>query len=127
MSAVLGALVLAITTEFSVLLAERYRAERGNGHRPREALRRTYRSTGAAVIVSATTVIAGFGVLVLSDIRMLREFGVVTVVDLAVSLAGVLIVLPAVLALAEPGALRERLARPRRGRRAPASGEAPAG
>jgi len=127
MSAVLGALVLAISTEFSVLLSERYRAERGAGRRPREALRRTYRSTGAAVVVSATTVIAGFGVLVLSDIRMLREFGVVTVVDLAVSLAGVLIVLPAVLALAEPGALRERLRGRRRGTGAPASGEAPAG
>jgi uncharacterized protein len=38
---------------------------------------------------------------VLSDIRMLRDFGLVTVVDLAVSLLGVLVVLPAVLMLAE--------------------------
>ena len=40
------------------------------------------------------TAIAGFAVLVLSDIRMLRDFGLVTVVDLAVSLLGVLVVLP---------------------------------
>jgi hypothetical protein len=34
---------------------------------------------------------------------MLRDFGLVTVVDLAVALLGVLIVLPAVLVLAERG------------------------
>jgi predicted RND superfamily exporter protein len=32
-----------------------------------------------------------------SDIRMLRDFGIVTVVDLTVSLLGVLLVLPAAL------------------------------
>jgi hydrophobe/amphiphile efflux-3 (HAE3) family protein len=101
MSVTLGALVIAISTEFSVLLSERYRAERALGHDPRAALQRTYRSTGAAVLASGATAIAGFAVLVVSDIRMLRDFGFVTVVDLTVSLLGVLLVLPAVLMLAE--------------------------
>ncbi|HEX8156240.1 MAG TPA: MMPL family transporter, partial [Solirubrobacteraceae bacterium] len=101
MSVTLGALVIAISTEFSVLLCERYRQERRLGHDPHEALARTYRSTGAAVMASGTTAIAGFAVLVVSDIRMLRDFGFVTVVDLTVSLLGVLVVLPAVLLLAE--------------------------
>jgi predicted RND superfamily exporter protein len=113
MSVVLGALVIAISTEFSVLLAERYRAERGAGHAPADALQRTYRSTGAAVLASGTTAIAGFAVLVASDIKMLRDFGFVTVVDLTVALLGVMVVLPAVLVLAEQGRLRVRLARPR--------------
>jgi predicted RND superfamily exporter protein len=52
--------------------------------------------------------VLGFAVLVLSEIRMLRDFGLVTVIDLGVALVGVLIVLPAVLMLAEPGALRRR-------------------
>jgi predicted RND superfamily exporter protein len=101
MSVTLGALVIAISTEFSVLLSERYRAERALGHDPHTALERTYRSTGAAVLASGATAVAGFAVLVVSDIRMLRDFGFVTVVDLTVSLLGVLIVLPAVLLLAE--------------------------
>jgi hypothetical protein len=46
-------------------------------------------------------------VLALSDIRMLRDFGLVTVVDLTVSLLGVLVVLPAVLLLAERTGARE--------------------
>jgi predicted RND superfamily exporter protein len=40
-------------------------------------------------------------VVIVSDIRMLREFGLVTVIDLAVALIGVMLVLPAVLAYAE--------------------------
>ena len=105
MSATLGALVIAISTEFSVLLSERFRQERLGGYGVDEALRRTYASTGRAVLVSSVTAIAGFAVLALSDIAMVRNFGVVTVIDLAVALGGVLLVLPAVLVLAESGEL----------------------
>jgi uncharacterized protein len=101
LSATLGALVLAISTEFAVLLSARFAAERQAGAPPEEALRQTYRSTGAAVLASGATAIAGFAVLALSDVQMLRDFGLVTVVDLTVSLLGVLAVLPAVLVLAE--------------------------
>ena len=65
------------------------------GHDTIEALRRSYRRTGAAVAASGVTAIAGFGVLALSDIRMLRDFGLVTLIDLSVSLLGVLVALPA--------------------------------
>jgi len=97
----LGVLVLAISTEFGVLLSSRYAQERAKGHDPRRALERTYRSTGAAVLASGATALAGFGVLILSSITMLRDFGFVTLVDLSVSLAGVLLVLPAVLSISE--------------------------
>jgi hydrophobe/amphiphile efflux-3 (HAE3) family protein len=123
MSVTLGALVIAISTEFSVLLSERYRQERTLGHPPHAALQRTYRSTGAAVLASGATAIAGFAVLVVSDIRMLRDFGFVTVVDLTVSLLGVLLVLPAVLLLAERRA-NARPAAPPPPRAEPASSEA---
>jgi hypothetical protein len=101
MSATLGALVIAISTEFSVLLAERFRQERSAGRDLTEALTQTYRSTGTAVLASGVTAIAGFGVLVFSGITMLRDFGFVTLIDLTVSLAGVLVVLPAVLVVSE--------------------------
>jgi hydrophobe/amphiphile efflux-3 (HAE3) family protein len=113
MSAALGVLVIAIATEFSVILAARYHEERGGGLSVGEALRRSYARTGAAVAASGTTAIAGFAALVASDIRMLRDFGLVTVVDLGVALVGVLLVLPAALVWAErgfelPGALPRR-------------------
>jgi predicted RND superfamily exporter protein len=101
MSVTLGALVIAISTEFSVLLSERHRQERLAGYDTIEALRRSYRRTGTAVVASGVTAIAGFGVLTLSDIAMLRDFGVVTLIDLSVSLVGVLVALPAALVIAE--------------------------
>ena len=113
LSAALSALVIAISTEFAVLLAARYRVER-EAHDVSEALSRTYRSTGTAVLASGVTAIAGFAVLIASDVAMLRDFGLVTVVDLSVSLAGVLAVLPAVLVLAERRPARTALRRRRR-------------
>jgi uncharacterized protein len=101
MSVTLGALVIAISTEFSVLLSERFRQERLAGQDTIGALRRSYQRTGAAVAASGVTAIAGFGVLALSDIRMLRDFGIVTLIDLSVSLVGVLVALPAALVIAE--------------------------
>jgi predicted RND superfamily exporter protein len=109
MSAAMGTLVIAISTEFSVLLSERFRQERRAGYGPSDALARTYRSTGAAVLASGLTAIAGFAVLIVSSITMLRDFGLVTLVDLSVSLGGVMLVLPAVLKLSEDGALAGRL------------------
>jgi uncharacterized protein len=101
MSVTLGALVIAISTEFSVLLSARYRQERDGGAGPARAIELAYASTGAAVLASGATAVAGFAALIFSDIRMLRDFGIVTVVDLTVSLLGVMIVLPAALMWAE--------------------------
>ena len=123
MSAALGALTIAIATEFSVILAARFRQERRAGRELGEALRGAYARTGAAVLASGVTAIAGFAVLVASDVRMLRDFGLVTVIDLAVALLGVMLVLPAALVWAErrgEGALLDRrrpaVPRDRRGR-----------
>jgi predicted RND superfamily exporter protein len=101
MSATLGALVIAISTEFSILLSARYRQERAKSEDTVQALERAYSSTGAAVLASGATAIAGFAAVVASDIQMLHDFGAVTVIDLTVSLLGVLIVLPAAIVWAE--------------------------
>ena len=101
LSTVLAVLVTAIATEFSVILAGRYFQERGDGSSMADSLRSTYGRTGMAIAASGITAIAGFAALATSDIGMLRNFGLVAVVDLTVALLGVAIVLPAVLAWLE--------------------------
>jgi uncharacterized protein len=101
MSAALGALTIAIATEFGVILSGRFEQERSIGLDVATALRRAYARTGAAVLASGLTAIAGFAVLIASDIRMLRDFGAVTVIDLAAALLGVIVILPATLTLIE--------------------------
>jgi uncharacterized protein len=115
MSATLGALVIAIATEFSVILSARYERERQAGLSLGEALRRAYLRTGPAVLASGVTAIAGFAVLAIAGLPLLddlglisvapvlRDFGLVTVADLVVALAGVMLVLPAAVVWAEEG------------------------
>jgi hydrophobe/amphiphile efflux-3 (HAE3) family protein len=136
MSATLGALVIAIATEFSVILSARYESERSQGQSVGEALRRTYERTGAAVLASGLTAIAGFAVLAIAGLPLLdnlglisvapvlSDFGLVTVADLAVALLGVMLVLPAALVWAEEGFPRPAWSRPehRGGPREPAAG-----
>jgi hydrophobe/amphiphile efflux-3 (HAE3) family protein len=111
MSAALGALTIAIATEFAVILSGRFEQERSIGAGVAAALRRAYERTGAAVLASGLTAIAGFAVLIASDIRMLRDFGAVTVIDLAAALLGVVVILPATLVMVERRGLgRERAA-----------------
>jgi predicted RND superfamily exporter protein len=123
MSATLGALVVAITTEFSVILSARYRRERDSGLEPTEALLRSFERTGPAVLASGVTAIAGFAALIASDFPMLRDFGLATVINLIVALAGVMIVLPAALLWSEQ---RNPLKLPRRrAAKPPGPAEAP--
>jgi predicted RND superfamily exporter protein len=101
MSAALGALTIAIATEFSVILVGRFEEERGAGLDAEQSLSRAYARTGAAVLASGLTAVAGFAVLIASEVQMLRDFGLVTVIDLAAALLGVLVVLPASIVLLE--------------------------
>lgn len=111
MSATLGALVIAVSTEFSIILASRFWEEREAGATVGEALRSTYSRAGFATLSSGATVIAGFAVLAVagplgsiglpSVAPILSSFGLVTVVDLLVALAAVLLVIPASLAFFE--------------------------
>lgn len=97
LSTILAVLVTAIATEFSVIISGRYFQERQSGNSLTEALRITYGRTGLAVATSGITAIAGFAALATSDVAMLRDFGLIAVVDLSVALAGVALVLPAML------------------------------
>ncbi|MBF6621270.1 MAG: MMPL family transporter [Patulibacter sp.] len=100
LSVVLGALIVAIGTEFAVLLTERYHQERDAGYSDVDAIARAAASTGSAVGASAATTIAGFAVLAVSDIPLLRQFGLITVLELVVAVLAVMIVLPAVAGVA---------------------------
>ncbi|MGX6449855.1 MMPL family transporter, partial [Patulibacter sp. S7RM1-6] len=100
LSVVLGTLIVAIGTEFGVLLLERYGQERAAGHADAVALARTAASTGRAVGASAATTVAGFAVLAVSDFPLLRQFGLITVLDLLVAVLAVVLVLPAAAGLA---------------------------
>ncbi|MBN1189487.1 MAG: RND family transporter [Dehalococcoidales bacterium] len=95
LTATLGTLIMGIGVEFTVLLMMRYYEERGKGEGPVEAMTTAMNRIGRAIIASGLTVIGGFGALLIAkDFSILRDFGIVTVVDVFFALVSALFVLP---------------------------------
>jgi len=95
LTATLGTLIMGIGVEFTILLMMRYYEERGKGEGPVEAMTTAMTKIGRAIIASGLTVIGGFGALLIArDFLILRDFGIVTVVDVFFALISTLFVLP---------------------------------
>ncbi|HEX5097062.1 MAG TPA: MMPL family transporter, partial [Acidimicrobiia bacterium] len=101
MTAVGGPLVVAACTEFTSLILLRFVEERGRGLEPREAVDVAAARTGRAFIVSALTAIAGVAVLSFSSLPLLRDFGRIVAMNVAVALLSALVVLPPLLVWAD--------------------------
>lgn len=97
----LGALIIGIGAEFTILLMQRYTEERGNGQLPLDAMTVAMRRIGRAILTSGLMVMAGFSALIASDFPALRTFGIVVGVDMAGVLIATLIVLPPVVVAVE--------------------------
>jgi predicted RND superfamily exporter protein len=96
LTAVMGALIIGIGTEFTVLLLERYYEEKAKGEPPREAMLTAVSKIGRAIGASGLTVTAGFATLIFSNFPVLRDFGWVTVVTVLFALVSALVVVPPV-------------------------------
>ena len=100
-TAVGGPLVVAACTEFTSLILLRYLEERRRGLLPREAVDVTASRTGRAFIVSGLTAVSGIAVIATSQLPLLRDFGIVVGMNVAVALLSALIVLPPLLVWAD--------------------------
>ena len=101
MTAVGGPLVVAACTEFTSLILLRFVEERRRGLPPKEAVDVTASRTGRAFIVSALTAISGVAVIATSSLPLLRDFGLVVGMNVAVALLSALVVLPPMLVWAD--------------------------
>jgi predicted RND superfamily exporter protein len=87
--------------EFGLLLEARYREERAAGRSPERAARLAAERLGAPVSVAAGTVALGFGVLALSQLTVLRQFGALAALELVLCVAASIVLVPALSAAAE--------------------------
>lgn len=99
LTAVLGALVLGIGTEFTILLMERYLEEKANGMNTEAAIIMAMTKVGRAISASGLTVVGGFSALLFTNFEVVKLFGVTTVMDTLLCLLSTLIVLPAIIVL----------------------------
>jgi hypothetical protein len=105
LTVVLGALVIALATEFGVVLLRRFDEEMARGVHPDEAAAAALAATGRAIRVSALTLGAGFAVLAVSallpgGLPLLGAFGFTVLIDLGLAVAAVFgIMLPVAVAI----------------------------
>ena len=95
LTATLGALTIGIGVEFTILLMMRYYEQREKGEDPLQAMTTSMARIGRAIVASGFTVIGGFGALLIAtDFPILRDFGIVTMLNVFFALVTTLVVLP---------------------------------
>ena len=97
LTSILGVIVIGICTEFMVLLLGRYNEEKTYGLVPEEAMVTTISKIGRAITTTAMTTLGGFGVLIVSNFVIIREFGIATLLGLLLCLVVTITVMPGII------------------------------
>jgi predicted RND superfamily exporter protein len=92
LTATVSSIAIGIGVPYGIHVTNRFLEERANGRDTAATITETLRHTGAALVGSAVTTASGFGVLVLSDLTPLRQFGGVTSVTIIYALVVALLV-----------------------------------
>ena len=99
LTATLGALIIGIGTEFTILVMGRYYEEKEKTESNDIAIEETIKKMGTPIIASALTTIGGFSALVISDFEILSNFGIMTLVNISLALLASIVILPAILSI----------------------------
>ena len=100
-TAVITSLAIGLGVDYSIHVGERFVAERERRESLEAALSATVAGTGGALLGSAATTAAGFGVLALALAPPLQRFGLVTGLSIVFAFVACLTVLPSLLILRE--------------------------
>jgi len=98
---VITSLAIGLGVDYSIHMGERFVAERDARESLDETLVATITGTGGALLGSAATTAAGFGVLALALAPPLQRFGLVTGLSIVFAFFACLTVLPCLLVLRE--------------------------
>ena len=90
-------LVIAICGEFASLIMFRHLEERSRGLSPRAATDVAAARTGRAFFASSLTTVGGFAVLLFSPLPLLRDFGAIVAITIAIALLSAMTVMPPLL------------------------------
>ncbi|MDI9615807.1 MAG: RND family transporter [Methanothrix sp.] len=109
LTATLGALILGVGSEYSILMMERFYEELDRFNDIDQAISRASSSIGSALVASGLTTVFGFGALITSPFVITNNFGTVTVLAVIFALITTFTVFPVLLVQLERG--RERIQR----------------
>lgn len=99
MTAMVSSLAVGIGVPFGIHVVNRFVEDRENQRDTLLAMQHTLAHTGGALVGSAITTVAGFGVLMFSSVPPMQQFGVVIALTIALALLTSITLLPAMLTL----------------------------
>ena len=99
MTVMVTALTIGLGIDYSIHVWRRYEAMKIREGDLWSGMKEMYASTGVALLLSAGTTICGFTVLLLSQMPVVQDFGIVTAITVFFSLVLALILLPVFLVL----------------------------
>lgn len=99
--AIAAVLQLAVTTDYSIFLYHRYVEKKKTNESKNEAMAKAIESTVASIFASSLTTFAGFLVLLLMELSLGKDIGLVMAKGVLLGLLSTVIVLPPMLLLAE--------------------------
>jgi hydrophobe/amphiphile efflux-3 (HAE3) family protein len=97
LTSTIGALIIGIGTEFTILILMRFYEFKNMKYSHQESIEKAIGLMSKPIIVSAVTTMGGFSALIFSDFEILSNFGIMTVINISLALISSLIVLPALL------------------------------
>ena len=99
-SIVIGTIQLGSTINYAILLTNRFREERRNGHAPKEAVQIAIENCSRSIFSSGLAFFAAtIGVAVISDVKLLQSLCLLISRGALVSMLTIIIVLPTLLIL----------------------------
>ncbi|WP_440896995.1 hydrophobe/amphiphile efflux-3 (HAE3) family transporter [Amphibacillus sp. Q70] len=107
-TATLGALILGMGTEMTIMLLERYLEERNLGKEKEEAMATAIKNIGRATVASGLTTVGGFSVLMTSKFVILQDFGLMTVINISLALIATFVILPSLIWIFDRFIIKER-------------------
>ena len=93
-TSIITALSIGIGVDYTIHMIHRYQEEFSRVRNPEKAAVRTLATTGSALLGSALTTALGFGVLVLSPLQGLSQFGITAAITIGYSLLVSILVVP---------------------------------
>ena len=99
MTVMVTALTIGLGIDYSIHVWRRFESMRIQEGDDWSGLKEMYASTGVALLLSAGTTICGFSILLLSQMPVIQDFGIVTAITVFFSLILALILLPVFLIL----------------------------
>jgi uncharacterized protein len=99
MTAMVASLAIGIGVPYGIHITNRFSEDLERAPSVDEAVRETVVHTGGALVGSATTTAAGFGVLAFASLMPMQQFGIITALTIIYSLIAAVLIEPACLKL----------------------------